>query len=130
MHVVIPALGLHTESLGRIPDGTSNTILVGEYATPTVPERRVMWAYSYSAYSVASALPDSRTLIPDFERCAFELGAGVLACSRSWGSYHANGSVINFVMCDGSVRAISSGIQVDIFAGLGSIGGGEIVPDP
>jgi hypothetical protein len=30
-------------------------------------------------------------------------------------------------MCDGSVRAISSGIQVDLFASLGSIAGGEVI---
>jgi prepilin-type processing-associated H-X9-DG protein len=77
---------------------------------------------------VGSAIADSRTLVPDFESCAFALGAGELACSRGWGSFHAGGQVINFVMCDGSVRPISTGIQIDIFAGLGSIAGGEVIP--
>jgi prepilin-type processing-associated H-X9-DG protein len=103
---------------------------VGEYATTTVPRRRVLWAYSFASYSVGSAIPDGRTLIPDFTRCADTLGAGDLACSRGWGSFHAGQQIINFVMCDGSVRAISAGIRIDIFAGLGSIAGGEAVPDP
>lgn len=132
MHIVMPQQGLSVESLSAISsaDGTGNTILVGEYATATAPKRRVMWAYSFSSYSVGSAVPDSRTLIPDFDRCAFTLGAGELACARGWSSYHAGGRVINFVMCDGSVRPISNGIQVDIFAGLGSIDGGEEIPNP
>lgn len=131
MHIVMREAGLFTESLATIPDGTGNTILVGEYATSTAPRRRAMWAYSFSSYSLGSAVPDSRTLIPDFNRCAFTLGAGELACSRGWSSYHAGGSIINFLMCDGSVRSISNGIQVDIFADLGSIAGGEPpVPGP
>ena len=130
MHVVLPSAGLGPESLTNIPDGTTNTILVGEYATATYTQRRVQWAYSFAGYSVGTAIPDGRTLVPDFERCAFTLGAGELACSRGWGSFHAGGQIINFVMCDGSVRAISTGIQIDIFAGLGSIAGGEPVPEP
>jgi prepilin-type processing-associated H-X9-DG protein len=121
--------GLTTEKLGNIPDGTSNTILVGEYATISQPKRRAYWAYSFAGYSIGSAMPDGRTLIPDFDQCAFALGAGELACSRGWGSFHAGGTVINFVMCDGSVRAISTGIQIDIFAYLGSIAGGEHIPE-
>lgn len=130
MHIVMPGQGLNVERLSNIPDGTSNTILVGEYATSSAPNRRAMWAYSFASYSIGSAVPDSRTLIPDFDQCAFALGAGELACSRGWSSYHAGGTVINFVMCDGSVRPISNGIRVDIFAGLGSIAGGEPVPEP
>jgi prepilin-type processing-associated H-X9-DG protein len=127
MHIVLQAQGFGVESLGNIIDGTSNTLLVGEYATITAPRRRVLWAYSFAGYSVGTAIPDSRTLIPDFDRCANTLGAGANACSRGFGSFHANGQVINFVMADGSVRAISTGIQVDLFASLGSIAGGEYI---
>jgi prepilin-type N-terminal cleavage/methylation domain-containing protein/prepilin-type processing-associated H-X9-DG protein len=130
MHVVMPSQNLKCEKLSNIPDGLSNTLMVGEYATETIEARRVHWAYSFASYSVGSAVPDSRTLVPDFKRCAETLGAGDLACSRGWGSFHAGNRVINFVMCDGSVRAISTGIQIDIFASLGSIAGGELVPGP
>ena len=130
MHVFMPSANLYYENLGNIPDGTSNTIMVGEYSTSTEPKRRAFWAYSFGGYAAGAAMPDGRTLIPDFNRCANTLGAGELACGRGWGSFHAGGSVINFVMCDGSVRAISTGIHVDIFAGLGSIAGGEPVPEP
>jgi prepilin-type N-terminal cleavage/methylation domain-containing protein/prepilin-type processing-associated H-X9-DG protein len=127
MHVYMPSANLYWERLSNIPDGTTNTILAGEYSTSTEPARRAFWAYSFGGYAAGAAIPDGRTLIPDFHRCATTLGAGELACGRGWGSFHAGGTVINFVMCDGSVRAISSGIQVDLFASLGSIAGGEVI---
>jgi prepilin-type processing-associated H-X9-DG protein len=129
MHAYLPALGFGHESLTSIPDGTTNTLMVGEYATSTADSRRTLWAYSYGSYSVGTAVPDGRTLIPDFNRCAYTLGAGEQACSRGWGSFHAGSSVINFVFCDGSVRAVSTGIQVNMFANLGSIAGADPVPD-
>lgn len=128
LHVHLPSLGLGRESLTTIPDGASNTLLVGEYSTITADSRRVHWAYSYSSYSVGTAVPDSRTLIPDFERCAYTLGGGEQVCSRGWGSFHAGSNVINFVFCDGSVRAVSTGIQAYMFSHLGSIEGSDPVP--
>jgi len=130
MHVVMPSQNLTVERLTNIPDGTTNTLLVGEYSTESIKGRRVHWAYSFASYSLGSAVPDGRTLIPDFKTCADTLGGGDLACSRGWGSFHAGKQIINFVMCDGSVRAISTGIRMDIFAGLGSIAGDERVPGP
>jgi prepilin-type N-terminal cleavage/methylation domain-containing protein len=125
MHIYMPSQKLYYEKLSNIPDGASNTLLVGEYATETRPARRVFWAYSFASYSVGSAIPDGRTLIPDFDRCAETLGGGDLACSRGWSSFHAGKQVINFVLCDGSVRAIRTSIKLEIFAGLGSIAGAE-----
>jgi len=130
MHIVMPSQNLTTERIANITDGASNTLMVGEYATESIKGRRVHWAYSFASYSLGSAVPDGRTLIPDFKRCADTLGGGDLACARGWGSFHAGRQIINFVMCDGSVRAISAGIRIDIFASLGSIAGDEVVPDP
>jgi prepilin-type processing-associated H-X9-DG protein len=129
MHAYLPALQLGRESLTSIPDGTTYTLMIGEYATTSAESRRSLWAYSYGSYSVGTAVPDGRTLIPDFDRCAYTLGAGEQACSRGWGSFHAGSNVINFVFCDGSVRAVSTGIQVNMFAHLGSIAGADPVPD-
>jgi prepilin-type processing-associated H-X9-DG protein len=48
-------------------------------------------------------------------------------CDRSYASLHA-GAAINFVFCDGSVRAIQPEIDGDLFIYLATIAGGEIAP--
>jgi prepilin-type N-terminal cleavage/methylation domain-containing protein/prepilin-type processing-associated H-X9-DG protein len=111
--------------LREIDDGTSNTILVGEYQTATVPSRRTFWAYAYTSYNQSSAIPESRTLQADFEKC-YAIGPGGIdhRCPRGWGSFH-NGGIINFALCDGSVRPISQDIDMAIFVAAATISNGE-----
>src|SRR5262245_27512057 len=117
-----------------ITDGTTNTIMIGEYATRTVPGRRTFWAYAYSSYNLSDVtIGQSRTLIPDFDLCARTPPTrSNNQCKRSWGSFHANG-IMNFAMGDGSVRGISPNIDVStqfsVFPALGSIAGGEVLPN-
>jgi prepilin-type N-terminal cleavage/methylation domain-containing protein len=100
--------------LKEIVDGTSQTMLAGEYHTQTRPRRRTMWAYAYTSYNQSGAAPESRILIPDFERCGAIGGLGEHTCKRAWGSLHAGG-LIQFVYCDGSVRSIDQDIDMTIF---------------
>jgi prepilin-type N-terminal cleavage/methylation domain-containing protein len=100
--------------LKEILDGTSQTLLVGEYHTQTYPSRRTLWAYAYTSYNQSGAFPESRILIPDYERCIAIGGGGVHTCKRAWGSLHAGG-LIQFVYCDGSVRSIDQDIDMNIF---------------
>jgi prepilin-type N-terminal cleavage/methylation domain-containing protein/prepilin-type processing-associated H-X9-DG protein len=130
MHAVDTTIvGDKIETLLDITDGTSNTLMVGEYATRTRPERRTYWAYAYTSYNQSLVtIGQSRTLLPDFERCA-ALGDSN-QCKRAWGSFHTNGD-INFVMCDGSVRAISPNIDVNtVLPALATIAGGEVISAP
>ena len=46
MHAVSAAGGTSQETITGITDGTSNTLMVGEYTTKTHPSRRTFWAYS------------------------------------------------------------------------------------
>ena len=72
----------------------------------------------------------SRTLLPDFDLCNLTPPATVNQnqCKRAWGSFHGGGN-INFAMVDGSVRAISPNIDMNVvMPALGSIAGGEVVP--
>jgi prepilin-type N-terminal cleavage/methylation domain-containing protein len=100
--------------LREITDGTSQTLLVGEYHTQTFPSRRTLWAYAYTSYNQSGAFPESRILIPDYDRCGDIGGGGGNTCKRAWGSLHAGGQ-IQFVYCDGSVRSIDQDIDMIIF---------------
>ncbi len=118
--VVLPA---------HVRDGMSNTLLVGEMHSHSRPSRRTFWAYSYTSYNKSAVVPEARTLLIDYDRCISISGInGINPCKRGWGSYHPGG--LHFVLCDGSVRFISTSVDVWVLAGLASIAGGEVVQVP
>jgi prepilin-type N-terminal cleavage/methylation domain-containing protein/prepilin-type processing-associated H-X9-DG protein len=126
---VVGVLGLTAERVATIEDGTSNTLMVGESTTRTSLQHRTLWAYSYAFYSLSATTPQARVLYGDYDRCQEEGGNGhSLPCRRGWGSYHNGGK--NFLLCDGAVRFVAQGIDVDLFAEMGSISGGELVQVP
>jgi prepilin-type N-terminal cleavage/methylation domain-containing protein/prepilin-type processing-associated H-X9-DG protein len=120
------------ERITNITDGTSTTLLAGEYATRTHTtsgsSRRTYWAYAYTSYNLSDVtIAQSRTLIPDWDICVNTAPGGTNQCKRAWGSFHTG--VLNFVFCDGSVRSISTNIDMNtVFPALGSIAGNEVVP--
>jgi prepilin-type N-terminal cleavage/methylation domain-containing protein/prepilin-type processing-associated H-X9-DG protein len=128
MHAVSSAGGTAQETFASITDGTSNTLMVGEYTTKTHQARRTFWAYSYTSYNQSSiTIGQTRTLLPDFDQCVAIGGlGGSNVCKRGWGSLHGGGR-INFVMADGSVRSVSPSIDVNtVLPAMGTISGGEI----
>jgi prepilin-type processing-associated H-X9-DG protein len=114
-----------------IADGTSNTLMIGEYATRTQLDRRTFWAYAYTSYNMSVVtIAQSRTLIPDFLLCdqTPPRTNGNNQCKRGWGSFHGNG-LLNFAMGDGSIRTISPNVDMNtVLPALGSIAGGEVTP--
>jgi prepilin-type N-terminal cleavage/methylation domain-containing protein len=130
IHVQSRALGLKGETLPAITDGTSNTLMVGEYTTISHERRATFWARSYTSYSMSSATPGQpRALQGDYDRCIAQGGAGGDSpCKRAFGSQHAG--VINFVSCDGSVRGVRTTIDTNsVFPAMCTIGGGEVIND-
>ncbi|MGH7201529.1 MAG: DUF1559 domain-containing protein [Planctomycetaceae bacterium] len=117
----------HNERIADVLDGSSMTIMVGEYHTRSRPRRGTFWSYSYTSYNQSSiTVGQSRTLLADYDRCVDIGGAGGSnPCKRGFGSFHEG--VITFLMGDGSVRNISVNINLDILAALASIQGGETV---
>jgi prepilin-type N-terminal cleavage/methylation domain-containing protein/prepilin-type processing-associated H-X9-DG protein len=120
--------GARAERIASITDGTSNTLMVGEYATKTHWSRRTYWAYAYTSYNESCVtFAQSRTLIPDFDLCNNTPPGGSNQCKRAWGSFHAGG-MINFALCDGSVRGISPNVDMNfVLPSLATIAGGEAV---
>jgi len=119
---------LKQETMANIIDGTSNTLVVGEYGTKTHISRGALWAYSYAAYSHGAAVPESRTLLADYDRCVKIGGAGGdNPCKRGWGSFHANS--LQFLYADGAVRPINININMDVFCEQATMAGGEPARD-
>ncbi len=127
LHATRAGTGAGAERIEGIPDGTSNTLAVGEYMTRTHPTRGTFWAYAYTSYNLSDAtFAQPRTLLPDFDLCNATPPGGSNQCKRSWGSFHSG--IMMFVFGDGSVRAISSSIDTNFtFPALATIAGGEVI---
>jgi prepilin-type N-terminal cleavage/methylation domain-containing protein/prepilin-type processing-associated H-X9-DG protein len=127
---------LRPERLAWVKDGLSNTLMVGEYCTrPSLVftpnrSRRTFWAYSFGSYNRSDAVPQSRTLLPDIDACTAKTGEDgeFRPCLRGWGSFHPG--VVNFLLCDGSVKSLPQTMDMTIFAGAATMAGGEFAPLP
>jgi prepilin-type N-terminal cleavage/methylation domain-containing protein/prepilin-type processing-associated H-X9-DG protein len=130
MHATGMAGGV-AERIASIKDGTSNTLMVGEYTTLTTLNRRTFWAYAYTSYNESLVtFGQSRTLLPDFDKCSNTAPGGSNQCKRAWGSPHTAG-MMNFAMCDGSVRNISPSVDMNfVMPALATIAGHEVVTLP
>jgi prepilin-type processing-associated H-X9-DG protein len=116
------------ETYGSITDGFSNTLLIGEYGTISNTGRRTFWAYAYTSFNQSSVIQgESATLLADYNQCNAVVGTfgNSNECKRGWGSFHPAGN-LNFAMCDGSVRSISTSIDMNaVMPALGTVAGGE-----
>ena len=123
MHTTSRDSGLHRlfqpVKLRQVVDGTSKTLLVGEYQTISRQPRRTFWAYGYTSYNQSSTFFESRTLIADYDQCQRIGGGGVHTCKRGWGSLHLGG--VQFVYCDGSVNNVSVNVDVHLFVAAATI---------
>jgi prepilin-type N-terminal cleavage/methylation domain-containing protein/prepilin-type processing-associated H-X9-DG protein len=129
---VAPPYGV--ERIASITDGTSNTLMVGEYSTTTTVSRTTFWAYTYTSFNQSEIVlpPQSRQLLNDFDRCTALLPPGFTngnnPCKRGFASFHPG--VVNFCMADGSVRSISTNVDMLQLAAMGTIANNEVVVAP
>jgi prepilin-type N-terminal cleavage/methylation domain-containing protein/prepilin-type processing-associated H-X9-DG protein len=121
------ASGMRPERIANITDGLSNTIFVGERHTRTHFTRGPFWADTFNLYTLGAAYPavSNVYLQPDYDLCANQANADY--CKFGWGSFHPGG--INWLFGDGSVRNLTTDIDMTIFVALSTIAGGEIIPD-
>jgi prepilin-type N-terminal cleavage/methylation domain-containing protein/prepilin-type processing-associated H-X9-DG protein len=126
LHLVGVA-GLNYENLANIKDGTSNTLMVGEWVTESHPSRATFWGYSYTSYSISTVSNMSSVyLLSDYDACT--ASGDINNCKRSFGSSHTSG--INFVFCDGSVHLVSNTIDPAVLGALATVAGREVVNYP
>src|SRR5262249_29242634 len=119
------------EKLAVCPDGTANTLMVGECTFNDVTRRATFWAYTYASYNQSSLSPDSHTINNRYGNGAAGSGcyeAGLTLsddqmCKRAFGSNHAKG--MNFAMGDGSVRFISNNVDIQLLCNMATMMGNE-----
>jgi prepilin-type N-terminal cleavage/methylation domain-containing protein/prepilin-type processing-associated H-X9-DG protein len=141
--------------LKNITDGTSKSLLIGEYTTSTQPgqySRSAMWANSIFGIDLGDiSLPDACrtnplgcalatvdnngpsggpgtqvTLDPDYNKCAtYTYSSFPQPCKRTFTGFHGGGVGINFVYCDGSVHRLANTMDIRILSALATVGGGE-----
>ncbi|QDT69237.1 hypothetical protein MalM25_21710 [Planctomycetes bacterium MalM25] len=111
--------------LRQITDGMSKTFLVGEYFTRSLQDNyRVAWASSRRHFNKGAITDEAAARLPDLDQCT-ELIDGNL-CVRSFSSAHP--SIIQFVLCDGSVNAVQLDIASSVYVAYATISGEETVP--
>jgi prepilin-type N-terminal cleavage/methylation domain-containing protein/prepilin-type processing-associated H-X9-DG protein len=112
-------------ALGRIPDGTSNTIAVGE-------AKQELTSSSYGPYPLYGThtavhgytYPHKWEPNYPYGNCP---GSDTQQCQYAWGFGSNHTGVTNFVFLDGSVRPIADGMDNLTFRALGTIAGGEVI---
>jgi prepilin-type N-terminal cleavage/methylation domain-containing protein/prepilin-type processing-associated H-X9-DG protein len=125
IHVVDTNLGC--EKVANVVDGLTHTLVIGEWQTLDTTNRGTFWANSYAQYTMSgfnsnlSLCPLLTFGPPSYAGC--DANKGPNYCKRAWGSFHAGG--VQFLMGDGSVRFISSNMNLLTLAAMSTIAGGE-----
>lgn len=121
--------GMPAEKLKNVVDGTSNTLLMGEYhwlglAEPAFP---AYWAVTQRWSNKAEAFADPLLRSSDVELCLANMTTAPLwSCNRAFGSTHA-GNGGNWAKIDGSVTFISWSLDGVVYEALATIAGEEVV---
>jgi|GEM_PF-257863 len=115
---------LRRESLGKLSDGTSKTMLLGEQ-TNLVFERRSYWAHTFGNYILSQATNQRRIFLDNFDECKSVSGTGgARPCMSGWYSYHT-GNGMNTINCDGSGGFVTFATDLEVFNARASIAGAE-----
>lgn len=125
-HIVTPRLR-QCEGFRSILDGTSSTIAIGERHRPD--DEDVLW-HNFSTYwaygsgnLISNAFPYSDSLESSPYWDCVSRAVHDKMCRWGWASYHPNG--MNWLMCDGAVRHLSTNMDMNVLCELSTIAGGE-----
>jgi prepilin-type N-terminal cleavage/methylation domain-containing protein len=117
----------------QISDGTSKTMLIGEYATNSTIGRSAFWAKTWFGMNAGSIIPNGGLSIldPDFDVCVANAPSkNVQPCRRTFASLHGGGAVINFTFADSSTRSVSLDSDLVPLGAAATMAGGENVSLP
>lgn len=104
--------------IASIPDGTSNTLAIGEIAHLTTGAQGYRnWTRGLASTACAAAKNVDRAINGPGYNGSNDFN------DMSFGSDHGGGA--NFVFCDGSVRMLNENISLTVYKALASRNGGE-----
>jgi prepilin-type processing-associated H-X9-DG protein len=111
--------------LGHVTDGTANTIVVGERATPTKSDTEndvgnAIWA---GVPDRSTRVGQSLSLGTVYWPINHKLDAATVPNTTGFNSRHGAGA--NFLLCDGSARTVSENIDLALLRRLGIIDDGS-----
>jgi hypothetical protein len=126
--------------IAQITDGTSKTLLIGEYVTTSTLSRSAFWANSYYgmnmgmiwvplacqvslASNACNNNSTSASLDPDYDKCLAN-SATKGSCYATFAGIHPGGS-ITFAYCDGSSKLVHNSINMVVLSSLATTAGGE-----
>ncbi|MCL2623637.1 MAG: DUF1559 domain-containing protein [Planctomycetaceae bacterium] len=116
-------------NISQIPDGTSNTILLGEINPIENENAHTYWGGWMNGnslwHSTVCPINTGATKYPGQCGCPVVNGGDGWACDLGYASKHVNGA--NFALADGSVHFISETIQYNTFQFLGARSDGQSV---
>ncbi len=134
-------IGGNRQTVAGITDGLSNTIFIGEENYDLLPSytvaqldlqgvarRKAVWQFGSDSIDCQMDFNEAMgsTAVPmNYPKDTSVSGANLEAYIVSFGSKHTNGA--NFLLGDGSVRFIQSGIDAATYSGLGTRAGGEVL---
>jgi len=116
-------------ALANVPDGTSNTLGIGESLQKWHNGSTVFGPYwgtgTHTSVHGRGYYQDFRPNYP-YGTCAPNTGS-TRRCTYAWGFSSNHSNITNFVMLDGSVKGITDGVDPVTWAGLCTPDGGEIL---
>ena len=117
----------------NISDGTSKTLLIGEYATNSTIGRSAYWGKTWFGMNAASIIENGGASIldADFDACVNAAPSkNPQPCRRTFASLHGAGAAINFTFADSSTRSVSLDADLKTLGAAATMAGGESLSLP
>jgi len=115
-------------SISRMPDGTSNTIAIGESVQKWHNGSTVFGPYwGTGTHTAVHGRGYYSNFTPNYPygSCAPN-GNSSRRCTYAWGFSSNHGTTTNFLLCDGSVKGISDSIDPNTWIAICTPEGGEV----